>query len=218
MSMLVQPPGQTVHQLTPAHSYANVEDDVFMSGGEAPRPTPSRWMIGGNAVNNLPDVTFGTPSKGIVNSLAFLPDWVLSLLFSAPRFRKTKTSVGDEGGANFGTRKDKNWSKSLVSLFKLRMSPRREYRLTRISLAIGWILLLCHSWKVIPAAYNLYQSLHLGQGTTAEDLGRPTSPEWFVWVERIGKLLLTLNASLNLIIYAALWKSRHWHFVVANKK
>ena len=37
MSMLVQPPGQTVHQLTPAHSYANVEDDVFMSGGEAPR-------------------------------------------------------------------------------------------------------------------------------------------------------------------------------------
>ena len=80
----------------------------------------------------------------------------------------------------------------------------REYRLTRISLAIGWILLLCHSWKVIPAAYNLYQSLHLGQGTTAEDLGSPTSPEWLVWVERIGKLLLTLNASLNLIIYAAL--------------
>jgi hypothetical protein len=70
---------------------------------------------------------------------------------------------------------------------------RRENRLTRISLAIVWLFLFCHIWKIIPSAYEM-------------TIGRPLreGPEWLEYIQQVSHALILLNSSVNFLIYVML--------------
>ena len=65
---------------------------------------------------------------------------------------------------------------------------RRESRLTRISLAIVWLFLFCHIWKLIPTAYEVFY-------------GGDKYPGWMYFIKHLSHALIVLNSSLNFLIY-----------------
>ncbi len=73
---------------------------------------------------------------------------------------------------------------------------RRENRLTRISLAIVWLFLFCHIWKMIPSAYEMLV------GEDGVDGGE--SPTWMLHIQKISHALIVLNSSVNFLIYVML--------------
>lgn len=66
---------------------------------------------------------------------------------------------------------------------------RRENRLTRISLAIVWLFLFSHIWKLIPTGYELL----VGPLTKG--------PELLTYIQHLSHFLIVLNSSLNFPIY-----------------
>ena len=68
-----------------------------------------------------------------------------------------------------------------------------------ISLYIVWLFILCHAWKLLPTAFEVALS--------NDDVGLETHLGWPVWleiVEKISHTLITLNSSLNFLIYVIL--------------
>lgn len=75
---------------------------------------------------------------------------------------------------------------------------RKELRLARISLWIVWLFIFSHVWKLIPTAYETF---------VAEDRGvefHSVWPKWLKLVESISHSLITINSSLNFIVYVVL--------------
>ena len=75
---------------------------------------------------------------------------------------------------------------------------KKELRLARISLCIVWLFIFCHIWKLIPTAYETF---------ILEDSGVGFNTVWPTWLKRIGQIsntLITINSSLNFLIYVLL--------------
>ena len=72
------------------------------------------------------------------------------------------------------------------------MCRRRENRLTRISLAIVWLFLFCHIWKIIPSAYEMA----IGPVRAG--------PAWMEHIQQVSHGLIVLNSSVNFLIYVLL--------------
>lgn len=68
---------------------------------------------------------------------------------------------------------------------------RRESRLTRISLAIVWLFLFCHIWKLIPTAYEVIY-------------GGDKYPLCMYFIKHLSHALIVLNSSVNFLIYVVL--------------
>lgn len=68
---------------------------------------------------------------------------------------------------------------------------RRESRLTRISLAIVWLFLFCHIWKLIPTAYEVMY-------------GGDKYPYSMYFIRHLSHALIVLNSSVNFLIYVVL--------------
>lgn len=68
---------------------------------------------------------------------------------------------------------------------------RRESRLTRISLAIVWLFLFCHIWKLIPTAYEVFY-------------GGDKYPLCMYFIKHLSHALIVLNSSVNFLIYVVL--------------
>ena len=72
----------------------------------------------------------------------------------------------------------------------------QEKRLTRISIAITIICILCHMWKLPP---SIYESWHFIQYGT-----KPFHPFWWDLVHDGSHLLILANSAFNFIIYLLL--------------
>ena len=68
---------------------------------------------------------------------------------------------------------------------------RRENRLTRISLAMVWLFLFCHVWKLIPTFYEVF-------------VDNENYPEWIYNIRHVSHALIVLNSSVNFLIYVVL--------------
>ena len=71
------------------------------------------------------------------------------------------------------------------------MLRRRENRLTRISLAMVWLFLFCHVWKLIPTTYEVF-------------FGSDEYPKWMFTIKHLSHALIVLNSSVNFLIYIVL--------------
>lgn len=100
-----------------------------------------------------------------------------------------------------------------------RLNFKNENRLTRICIAIVWLFIFCHVWKLIPTAYELFYT------TVSESINLTTpkncvkifchfyfqngleEAEWPVWLEvirHVSHTLITMNSAVNFLIYAFL--------------
>ena len=73
-------------------------------------------------------------------------------------------------------------------------SPQ-EKRLTRISIVLVIIYVLCHMWKLPPNVYEAWFSIAHNTTTHVQ------WPEWLGIVHEISHLLLLANSAFNFIIY-----------------
>lgn len=78
------------------------------------------------------------------------------------------------------------------------INKNREKRMGYISLWIVWLFLFCHIWKLVPTAYEVIMS--------KDDIGLEIAdwPHWVEIVEKLSHTLITLNSSVNFLIYLVL--------------
>jgi len=72
---------------------------------------------------------------------------------------------------------------------------KKEIRLVRISLCIVWLFIFCHIWKLIPTFYTTFISEDNNVGFDV------VWPDWLTIIDRISTTFITLNSSLNFLIY-----------------
>ncbi|XP_059084165.1 uncharacterized protein LOC131881343 [Tigriopus californicus] len=70
---------------------------------------------------------------------------------------------------------------------------RQENRLTRISLSIVSLFVLCHIWRLIPTAYEAFFSVN---GTVLNQW-----PVWLLHIHHLSHTLIVLNSSVNFLLY-----------------
>lgn len=84
-------------------------------------------------------------------------------------------------------------STSVISVNRVNKS--KEKRLAYISLYIVWLFIFCHFWKLIPTAYEvIFRDDEVG-------LADFDWPKWIVVIEKTSHTLITINSSLNFLIY-----------------
>jgi hypothetical protein len=77
---------------------------------------------------------------------------------------------------------------------------KSERRLAYISLYIVWLFLFCHVWKLIPTVYEVTTSRNGVQLDEEVD----EWPWWMSFISGLSHSLITLNSSLNFLIYVIL--------------
>ena len=68
-----------------------------------------------------------------------------------------------------------------------------ENRLTRISLGIVYLFIVCHIWRLIPTAY---EALFSKDGTVISEW-----PKWLLHVYHLSHTLIVFNSAVNFILY-----------------
>lgn len=72
---------------------------------------------------------------------------------------------------------------------------RSENRITRIALAIVWLFLFCHMWKLVP---TMYEAIH------GEASGTNEWPRWLMHVHDVSHSLIVFNSAVNFLLYTIL--------------
>ena len=67
----------------------------------------------------------------------------------------------------------------------------REARITRIALAIVWLFLFCHIWRLIPTIYELI-------------FENEDEPLWFTRMLGFSHTMIVFNSAVNLLLYIVL--------------
>jgi hypothetical protein len=67
-----------------------------------------------------------------------------------------------------------------------------ESRITRIALAIVWLFIFCHAWRLIPTIY--------------EALYNPDEewPTWLVHIQSLSHCFIVFNSAVNFLLYTVL--------------
>lgn len=68
---------------------------------------------------------------------------------------------------------------------------RGEARITRIALAIVWLFIFCHMWRLIPNAYELF-------------FKPEKDPDWLLHMIGISHTLIVFNSAVNVLLYKIL--------------
>ena len=63
--------------------------------------------------------------------------------------------------------------------------------MTRASIAIVWMSIGCHIWRMVP---NIYEAIY-------PDAGIGDHPIWLAYFSMASHILLALNSSVNFLIY-----------------
>ena len=69
---------------------------------------------------------------------------------------------------------------------------RGEARITRIALAIVWLFIFCHMWRLIPNAYECF-------------FKPEKDPDWLLYMIGISHTLIVFNSAVNVLLYKVLW-------------
>ena len=73
---------------------------------------------------------------------------------------------------------------------------KQENRLTRISLGIVTLYILCHLWRILPTAY---EALFSEDGTLLSKW-----PPWLIHVYHLSHTLIVTNSAINFLLYVVL--------------
>ncbi|TRY77986.1 hypothetical protein TCAL_14009 [Tigriopus californicus] len=108
-------------------------------------------------------------------------------------FRNSISEVLARHSSVLRARRDTNLSSHEPAINK-----NREKRMGYISLWIVWLFLFCHIWKLVPTAYEVIMS--------KDDIGLEIAdwPHWVEIIEKLSHTLITLNSSVNFLIYLVL--------------
>ena len=90
-------------------------------------------------------------------------------------------------------RMSSNYTQTQSEAAAIRMSLLRsgEARLTRISLAIVWLFIFCHVWRLLPTIYEaVYPNLEW--------------PNWVSHVTGISHSFIVFNSAVNFLLYTVL--------------
>ena len=68
---------------------------------------------------------------------------------------------------------------------------RGEARITRIALAIVWLFIFCHMWRLIPNAYEFF-------------FKPEKDPDWVLHMIGISHTLIVFNSAVNVLLYKIL--------------
>ena len=68
-----------------------------------------------------------------------------------------------------------------------------EARLTRIALAIVWLFIFCHAWRLIPTIYEAFYP------------GDDSLPTWLRHIHGISHSFIVFNSAVNFLLYTLLW-------------
>ena len=71
-----------------------------------------------------------------------------------------------------------------------------ENRLTRISVGIVSLFIICHIWRLIPTAYEAYKHWFSEDGPVLSDW-----PEWLTHVYHLSHTLIVFNSAVNFLLY-----------------
>ena len=63
--------------------------------------------------------------------------------------------------------------------------------MTRASIAIVWMSIGCHIWRMVP---NIYEAIY-------PDAGTGDHPIWLAYFSMASHILIALNSSVNFLIY-----------------
>ena len=67
----------------------------------------------------------------------------------------------------------------------------KEARITRIALAIVWLFLFCHIWRLIPTIYELI-------------FRDDSEPLWFTRILGFSHAMIVFNSAVNFLLYIVL--------------
>ena len=80
-------------------------------------------------------------------------------------------------------------------------SRKQEDRLSRISVGIVSLYIICHIWRIVPTAYEAIYS--------EEGFLLSKWPTWLIHIYHLSHLLIVTNSSINFLIYVVLWNDEY---------
>ena len=80
-------------------------------------------------------------------------------------------------------------------------SRKQEDRLSRISVGIVSLYIICHIWRIVPTAYEAMYS--------EEGFLLSKWPTWLIHIYHLSHLLIVTNSSINFLIYVVLWNDKY---------
>ena len=75
-------------------------------------------------------------------------------------------------------------------------SRKQENRLSRISVGIVSLYIICHIWRIVPTAYEAICS--------EEGFLSSKWPTWLIHIYHLSHLLIVTNSAINFLIYVVL--------------
>ena len=88
-------------------------------------------------------------------------------------------------------RRSSNGTQSEAAAIRMSLLRSGEARLTRISLAIVWLFIFCHVWRLLPTIYEaIYPNLEW--------------PNWVSHVTGISHSFIVFNSAVNFLLYTVL--------------
>ena len=114
------------------------------------------------------------------------------------RLRKASICCTAEGVNRIRKCSFMNIARNVPKPVQISSETKKETKLARISLCIVWLFIFCHIWKLIPTAYETFFTEDMGVGLNVE------WPYWLTIMKEISHSLITINSSLNFLIYIVL--------------
>ena len=128
---------------------------------------------------------------------AFIPDSTETVSIMSTQSQQTASMVRKTKAAKKTLREEGTRANSQICLNITRDQNKTkisvENRLTRISLGIVYLFIVCHIWRLIPTAY---EALFSKDGTVISEW-----PKWLFHVYHLSHTLIVFNSAVNFILY-----------------
>ena len=112
--------------------------------------------------------------------------------------KRKRRKIRENDSPDVITRKTTRNSRPSVTYNQnLLLMRKQENRLTRISLGIVFLYIVCHIWRMIPTAYEI---IFLETDNTF----MKNWPFWLVHVYHLSHTLIVTNSAINFLIYVVL--------------
>lgn len=109
-----------------------------------------------------------------------------------PSASNSRTSIGRASSPQLLKAMVRGRRCSGVSQGSTHSMRRTENRLTRISIGIVSLFLVCHVWRLIPTLYEAIFS---------EDLVLDEWPYWLIHIYHLSHTLIVFNSAVNFLVY-----------------
>ena len=111
--------------------------------------------------------------------------------------KRRKIRENDSPDVMMSRKTTRNSRPSVTYNQNLLLMRKQENRLTRISLGIVFLYIVCHIWRMIPTAYEI---IFLETDNTF----MKNWPFWLVHVYHLSHTLIVTNSAINFLIYVVL--------------